>query len=217
MRNLAKSICIPDMRLILRAGLIFISITLISSCGDRVNDEQKPAFSLNDTVLVKAEAKKMFGDKLKFVQTGNFDEDSLQEVIVGIELSEDNSWGIKFTLLETENNHLVKKYESELLDGSFKESLVQKIKFPGYSYELIYYNSQDYYWGSGGGEVFVYLIDFAKTNTFYAHLFAESRKPIELFLSKNISDKELQKFLISTLKKDYPGLRLASEDVSLEF
>ncbi|MCK7523555.1 MAG: hypothetical protein MZV64_40860 [Ignavibacteriales bacterium] len=53
--------------------------------------------------------------------------------------------------------------------------------------------------------------------TYYTHLFSESRKPAELFLSKNIADPELRKFFISNFKKDYPDLKLASEDVSLEF
>ena len=123
----------------------------------------------------------------------------------------------KFILLELADNQLKKTFESELLDGSFKGCLVKKIKFPKMNYDLIYYNSQDYFWGSGGGEVFSYLINFAENKTYYTHLFSESRKPAELFLSKNITDSEIRKFFISNFKKDYPDLKLASEDVSLEF
>ena len=121
--------------------------------------------------------------------------------------------------IKTHNNEnqLVKKYETSLLDGSFKESLVRKIKFPKFKYELIYYNSQDYFWGSGGGEVFAYIINYAKKETFYAHLFSESRKQVELFLSKNITEPDLKKFFISSFKKDYPELKFTSDDVSLEF
>ena len=194
-----------------------IIIMLLPSCSDEKKSEQEPLFSLSDSLAVTTEAKKLFGNNLKLVLTGNFDSDSLQEVAVGIELTENNNWGIKFLILKIENNQLVKKYETNLLQGSFKESQVTKIKFSTYDFDLIYYNSQDYFWGSGGGEVFSYIIDLSGHNTFYAHLFSESRKPIELFLSKNITDQEIRNYFISTFRKDYPDLKLTAEDVSLDF
>ena len=216
-KHSAFLIFIPCTYAIRWAGLFFILITIIPSCSDKKEGDQKLIFSLTDSVMVNTETKKLLGDKLKFVLTGNFDEDSLQEIAAGIELSENNNWGIKFVLLEIKDSQLQQTYESGLLDGSFKDCLVNKIKFPNLNYDLIYYNSQDYFWGSGGGEVFAYVINFAERETFYAHLFSESRKPAELFLSKNISENDLRKFFISNFKKDYPGLKLASEDVSLEF
>lgn len=195
----------------------FALSALIPSCGDKKEDEQKPNFSFTDSVMVNGETKKILGDKLKIVLIGNFDEDSLQEVAAGIELTENNVWGIKFVMLELQDNQLVKKYETSLLDGSFKESLVKKIKFPKFKHEVIYYNSEDYFWGSGGGEVFAYIINLAENETFYAHLFSESRRPVELFLSKNITEPDLRKFFVSSFKEDYPELKLTSDDVSLEF
>lgn len=204
-----------------RASLLliftFVLSALIPSCSDKKEDVQKPVFSFTDSVMVNSETKKILGDNLKFILIGNFDKDSLQEIAAGIELTENNVWGIKFVLLELEDNQLVKKYETSLLDGSFKVSLVEKIKFPKFKHELIYYNSEDYFWGSGGGEVFAYIINLAENETFYAHLFSESRRPIELFLSKNITEPDLKKFFVSSFKKDYPELKLTSDDVSLEF
>lgn len=204
-----------------RASLLliftFVLSALIPSCSDKKEDEQKPNFSFTDSVMVNSETKKILGDKLKFILIGNFDKDSLQEIAAGIELNENNVWGIKFVMLELQDNQLVKKYETSLLDGSFKESLVKKIKFPKFKHEVIYYNSEDYFWGSGGGEVFAYIINLAENETFYAHLFSESRRPVELFLSKNITEPDLRKFFVSSFKEDYPELKLTSDDVSLEF
>lgn len=197
--------------------LICILILIIPSCSKEKKEEQEPTLSVDDSANVNTEVRKLLGDNLKIVITGNFDEDALQELVAGIELTENNNWGIKFILFEIENNQLVKKFETALLDGSFKESLVTKIKLPKFYHDLIYYDSQDYYWGSGGGEVFSYVVNFATGETYYAHLFSESRGPIELFLSKNITEPDLKKFFVSNFKKDYPNLRLASEDVSLEF
>jgi hypothetical protein len=215
-----KTIMLPPQKF-QRASLLliftFVLSALIASCSDKKEGEQKPNFSFTDSLMVNSETKKILGDKLKIVLIGNFDKDSLQEIAAGIELTENNVWGIKFVLLELEDNQLVKKYETALLDGSFKESLVKKIKFPKFKHEVIYYNSEDYFWGSGGGEVFAYIINLAENETFYAHLFSESRRPVELFLSKNITEPDLKKFFVSSFKKDYPELKLTSDDVSLEF
>lgn len=196
--------------------LLFVFV-IVSSCGDKKGDEQKPELVLSDSVAVKTKAESLLGKNLKFTLAGNFDEDSLKEVAAGLEVSETPNWGIRFVLLKKDGAQLVKRFETDILNGSFKESLVKKIMLPNHKHEMIYYNSQDYYWGSAGGEVFAYLIDFREGKTFYAHLFSETRRPVELFLSKNMSDTQIQKFFISEFKKDYPELRLASEDVSLEF
>lgn len=195
--------------------LIFILISL-PSCSTKKQGE-KPIISITDSLAVNKEAKKLLGDDLRFITTGDFAGDSLLEVAAGIEIVENNNWGIRFILLDIDDNKLVKKYETNLLDGSFKESFVQKIKLPKFDHELIYYNSQDYFWGSGGGEVFSYIIDFNKQETYYAHLFSESRRQVELFLSKNIVEPELKNFFVSVFKKDYPDLKLSSEDVTLEY
>src|SRR3989304_5605325 len=108
---------------------IIILISIIPSCSDKKEGDQKLIFSLTDSVMVNTETKKLLGDKLKFVLTGNFDEDSLQEIAAGIELSENNNWGIKFVLLEINDSQLQQTYEAGLLDGSFKDCLVNKIKF----------------------------------------------------------------------------------------
>lgn len=199
--------------------VIFISVLIVifSTCGNEKKEGLKPAISFSDSVSVLNEAKKMFGDQMKVFIIGNFDEDSVMEAAVGLEIIENNVWGIKFLLLEAEENKLTSKFETNLLDGSFKESLVKKVKFAAHNYELIYYNSEDYFWGSGGGEVFSYIINFAKGEVFYAHLFTESRRHVELYLSENIIDKDVREFFISNFKKDYPDLRLVSEDVTLEY
>jgi hypothetical protein len=190
---------------------------ILPSCSKEQKEEQKPTLSVADSVKVNDEIRKLHGDKLKIVISGNFDDDALQEVVAGIELIDSNIWGIKFILFQVEGNKLAKKSETAVLDGSFKECIVKKIELPKYNHDLIYYDSQDYYWGSGGGEVFSYVVNFATGETYYAHLFSESRGSVELFLSKNITEPDLKKFFISNFKKDYPNLQLASEDVSLEF
>ncbi|NWF88963.1 MAG: hypothetical protein HXY50_05810 [Ignavibacteriaceae bacterium] len=198
-------------------GLMVANSFIFLSCENKQDEKQDPAFSVYDTLRINDDVKKMFGKNFKAVLHGNFDEDSLQEVAVGIELTENNNWGIKFILLEATDNRLIKKFETELLDGSFNESVVSKLRISSYNYDFVYYNSQDYFWGSGGGEVFSYIIDFNSNSTYYAHLFSEMHRQVELFLSKNITVPEIKDYFISTFRKDYPEFRLSSQDVSLDY
>lgn len=197
--------------------LFVLFLLFFFACGEKKQNDIKPIISFSDSASVFNEAKNLFGDKLKTLLIGNFDEDTLKEAVAGIEIIDNNIWGIKFALLKIEGNTLVIKSETDLLDGSFKEALVKKIKFAGFNHELVYYSSQDYFWGSGGGEVFSYIINFSNTEVFYAHLFSQTSRQVELYLSENIKNDDLKKFFIYSFKKDYPELQLVSEDVTLEF
>ena len=88
-----------------------------------------------------------------------------------------------------------------------------KIKFSSEQGELIYYNSRDFYTGSGGGDVFLYLINMGKKQIYYAHLIVNRTTGAALFLSDNIEDPMMKKFFISYFKKDYAGLRLIETDI----
>jgi hypothetical protein len=93
---------------------------------------------------------------------------------------------------------------------------VDKIKFSSFDYDLVYYNSQSYFLGSGGGEVFSYIIDFENKQVYYAHLIVESESSTSLFISENTSSKELINFFTLTFKKDYPGLKLVQDDIIVD-
>ena len=198
--------------------ILSILITLfIISCGEKKHPAEKtePAIDYNNPAEVTSQAGKILGPDMKFAYKGNFDKDSVVEIAAGTELENKSEWGIQFYLLKLEKNKLEKTFQTDLLKGSFKESLTKKIEFPSFDYELIYYNSQDYFLGSGGGEVFSYIIDFKNQKTFYAHLFMEKEK-ISLYLSGNIDNQEIKNFFIANFKRDYPNLQIVSKDISLD-
>jgi hypothetical protein len=193
-------------------GMIFYS------CGD--SEEKKtqlaPAANLDNPEVMKQEVNKLLGENASVTFTGSFDNEPATEIAAGTETATKNIWGIKFSLLKKNKNVLVKDFQTKLLEGSFKDCLVNKIKFPSLNYELIYYNSQNYYMGTGGGEVFSYIIDFNNGKTFYAHLVAEPERPIYLYLSENIDNPEIKNFFIKNFKRDYSSLTLVSKDIDLE-
>jgi hypothetical protein len=196
---------------------VFSLILFIVSCGERKHpaENASPVKDFTSPAEVTAEAKKVLGEEMKFAYKGNFDKDSVTEIAAGTETENKREWGIQFYLLKLVNDKLEKVFQTNLLKGSFKESLTKKIEFPSFNYELLYYNSQDYFLGSGGGEIFSYLIDFKNQNTFYAHLFLEKEK-VSLFLSSNIDNSEIRNFFIANFKRDYPNLQIVMKDINID-
>jgi hypothetical protein len=192
---------------------------LLISCGEKNSEgpenSQKPDYQ--NPQFVMQQAQKTLGDNVKFAYKGRFNKDSVIEIAAGTESKNSKEWGIKFILLESNGNNFITAYQTALLNGSFSKCLVKKIKFPMFDYELIYYNSQDYFLGSGGGEVYSYLIDLNEGKTFLAHLVDEPGKPASLFLSENIDITEVKNFFISNFKRDYSGLKLVPKDIVLKY
>lgn len=198
---------------------LFLSALILSSCSDKKSaDEQaKQNADYENPEFVIQQAKKILGSNVKFAYKGKFDRDSVIEVAAGIEIQNEKDWGIKFILMKMENGRLTQVFQTPVLNGSFRECLVQKIKFPMFGYELIYYNSQDYFLGSGGGEVYSYVVNYTEDKTYYAHLIAEPNKPVSLYLSDNIDVPEIKSFFISNFKRDFPSFKVVSKDVVLKY
>jgi len=199
--------------------LSFLIIPLLISCGEKNTDStealQKADYE-NPQFVIQA-VKKTLGENVKFAYKGKYNKDSVVEIAAGTEIQNPKEWGIKFLLLKLNDNDLVTIYQTPLLNGSFNKCLVQKIKFPMFDYELIYYNSQGYFLGSGGGEVYSYLINFNEGKTYYAHLVDEPGKPVSLFLSDNIDINEVKSFFISNFKRDYPAVKVVPKDIVLNY
>jgi hypothetical protein len=199
--------------------LFFLLFPLLASCDgkDANNSGTTQKTDYENPQFVIQEAKKALGDNVKFAYKGKYNSDSVIEIAAGIEVQNPKEWGIKFLLLKLDGNKLSAVYQTALLNGSFNKCLVQKIKFPMFDYELIYYNSQGYFLGSGGGEVYSYLINFNEGKTYYAHLVDEPGNPASLFLSENIDINEVKSFFVSNFKRDYPAVKVAPKDIVLKY
>ncbi|WP_348343801.1 hypothetical protein [Ignavibacterium sp.] len=195
--------------------LLFFMLILINiSCSDK--SEKIPVINYEDKKQVLDVVKKFFDENVSVAFGGVFDESDKETIIAGIEKNDKSEWGIKFYQLQQIDNEFKIKFETKALDGSFKESLVDKIKFPMRNYEMIYYNSQGYFMGSGGGEVISYIIDFGKKEIYYAHLVADPEIPPSLYISPNTQDRYIREFFYSYFKRDYPKLRIVEEDIKID-
>ncbi len=199
--------------------LILLQALILISCGENKNNNQpignQPDF--NNPEVVLQQAKNILGDNVKFAYKGYFDNDSTVEIAAGTEVQSEKNYGIKFTLLKEINGQLSTVYESPVLNGSFKECLVKKIKFPMFNYELVYYNSQSFYLGSGGGEVFSYIVNYKDKKVYYAHFISVPSHPVSLYLSDNIDVEGIKNFFISIFKRDYPTFKVIDKDIILKY
>ncbi len=191
---------------------------LLFSCGGKKDDTSETnIIDFENPEVVLQQAQKVLGANVKLAYKGKFDSDSVIEIAAGLEVQDAKDWGIKFALLKMSDNKLNPVFETSLLNGSFKECHVQKINLPSLNYELIYYNSQDYFLGSGGGEVYSYIINYNENKTYYAHLIAEPGRPTSLYLSDNIDVPEVKSFFLTNFKRDYPGFKMVSKDIVLKY
>ena len=198
-------------------ALFFISLFFLASCGDS-NKEKKdkaPLKDYNDSSVQLKEAKNLLGEQVKVTFIGNFDGSINQEIAAGSEINTKEEWGIKFISIDVSGEKPKKVFESNLLEGSFEDSRLEKLNLPTKNYDLLYYNSRDYFMGTGGGEIFSYIVDFDEKEIYNAHLVVGNQK-VSLYLSENINDDSVRKFFLDTFKKDFPTFILVSKDIEYD-
>lgn len=188
---------------------------ILLSCTD-IKDDVLPRIEFENKIQLIELSKRTLGDEVVSAFGGFFDSSPRKKIAAILETDENVEWGIKFVLLEELKGKLEIIYQSQVMSGSHKESFLDKIKFPSFDYELLYYNSQGYFVGTGGGEIYSYIVDFGSKEIYYAHLVLEARRSPSLFISPNTVNKDVTNFFIQIFRKDYPNLKTVQEDISLE-
>ena len=191
--------------------LAFVSSLIFSGSGCKKNNEPPPYKLFENEQLVAKTAKDLVGENISFVSAGYFESDSLKSIVAGVEISQKDLYGIKFYLISWINGEFQIKFSTDVLNGSFVQCMVNKIKFSGFDTELIYYNSKNYFLGNASGDVYSHVIDFNKLKVYSAHLSVITEGRVSLELSDNIDNPMLKNFFISYFRKDYPNLRLVEK------
>ncbi|HPI38023.1 MAG TPA: hypothetical protein PK397_08785 [Ignavibacteriaceae bacterium] len=207
-----------EQKLLLKCKAITLfaaAVLILAGCENVFNSKNphsKPDF--NDPEELLNFAKQEVGDSVEAVVYDFFDVDSVRKVAVGIEVLNDEEWGIRFAFYKEYKDTLLLVYKTELLDGSMNESEFKAVKIDK-DYNYLYYNSKSYFLGSGGGEIMAYLVDLPDRQVYYSHLFMIPNKPVSLYLSKNIKQDSIKDYFIALFKNDYPELKIVSTDVKL--
>jgi len=188
-------------------GIISLLLFLVG-CGKKESNQ----VNYNDMRAIKNLAAQLIDKKIEFVTSGNFSSEEAKSIVAGTEVSGKNQWGISFSLIEKIDDEFKVVYNTGLLEGSFDKCIVDKMKLSSFKGEMVYYNSRDFYLGTGGGDVFLYIINFSAKEIYYAHLIVQKSAGVSLYLSENIEDPMIRKFFIRYFKKDYSTLRIIKSD-----
>ncbi len=196
---------------ILIGFLLVVLIIVIGGC--KKSYEPPPHNLFENEQLVLKTAKDLVGENISFTTAGFFETDTVKSIVAGVEVSEGSEWGIKFYLISWMEGEFKIKYQTGLLNGSFVQCLVNKIKFSDYDNELIYYNSKSYFLGNASGDIYSHIIDLKKLKVYSAHLSMISEGRVSLDLSQNIDDTMIKNFFVSYFRRDYPNLRLVERAI----
>ncbi len=195
--------------------LIILLVLFFYNCS---NKKEKPTvrFNFEDESQVLQVVQNHFDKNIIKVFIGNFESNNRLSVVACAENKDSVDWGIKFYHFLQENDNIVCNYETEILPGSLKESKIDKIKISDKPFELLYYNSLNFFMGSGGGEIYSYIIDLNEKQLYYAQFVNDIDIPASLYISENTEDLKLRNFIISNFKRDYPNLKIVDKKIKLD-
>lgn len=193
-------------------GLLLLVLFIVIG-GCKKSYEPPPHNLFENEQLVLKTAKDLVGENISFTTAGFFETDTVKSIVAGVEVSDGNEWGIKFYLISWMEGEFKIKYQTGLLNGSFVQCLVNKIKFSDFDNELIYYNSKSYFLGNASGDIYSHIIDLKKLKVYSAHLSMISEGSVSLDLSQNIDDTMIKNFFVSYFRRDYPNLRLVERAI----
>lgn len=190
---------------------IFVALILFAqiSCSDKKDDIKQIDFS--DANQLKQFAKSIAGDQFKYATYENFDSDTIKEIVIGREIETGDEWGIKFSFYSTKQNRQ-EVYTTILLEGSFNGASVMPMKVAGKDHQLLYYNSGDFFLGSGGGEIFTYVIDYVDKKVHAAKLFVERSGEAKLQILTDGQEETIENYFITFYKKEYPELSIITNN-----
>ena len=198
--------------------LFFIFFFILNGCNKKTEkvDTNILLKKYNSQVFLLKKVQEVLGKDVYFAVKGNFDNKNNLEIAAVKEINKIDTAGIQFFLLGLKETDLSVISSTKILRGSLTKSFTNKIKFPFFNYELLYYNSNDYYIGSGGGEQFSYIINFKENETYYSHLVSVSKKLGQIYISKNIKRKEIKNFFLSNAKRDFPNIKVSATDINID-
>lgn len=140
-----------------------------------------------------------------------FNESEIYGVACTEEVNTIAEWGIRFVLLKPVSDSIEVVYKSSVLEGSLSEAVLKSVRINNFNYDFLYYNSGAYFIGSGGGDVYLYMVDFNMQVIYQVYGEVTSNGSLVLHLSGNIPE-EIKDFFISELRAEYSSLIIGSPD-----
>jgi hypothetical protein len=96
-------------------GLLLVVLFIVIG-GCKKSYEPPPHNLFENEQLVLKTAKDLVGENISFTTAGFFETDTVKSIVVGVEVSDGNEWGIKFYLISWMEGEFKIKYQTGLLD-----------------------------------------------------------------------------------------------------
>jgi hypothetical protein len=135
---------------------------------------------------------------------GNFS--NAKDVVYAVLIDDQtkNLCHLKIKFIRKFDTYYQAAYSSPSLEGIKKSFGLEKAILPGLSYQLLYFDSGGYYLGSGGGEIFSYLIDAEMARTYSALLRIGDGNPPQILIPRSCNRIEVRNYFIKKLQGLYP-------------
>lgn len=194
------------------SGFLVLLIFFLISCSEK---KKNPTLNYEDSNQVLLILNENFDKDISKVFIGKFDNQNEISVVAFAEKDDSLNWGIKFYHFYQKDDGIICNFETNVLEGTLRDIIIEKIKIKNMPFEMIYYNTSDYFMGSAGGEIFAYIINFNDKEIYSAHFVNDYDTPASLFISDN-TDIYIRNFFISNFKKEFPKLKIVDKDIKLD-
>ena len=189
-----------------------LTLLILTGCGENGKPgspgEHQPATALN----LKDKVQMIYGDIFDTLLVERTSKNEAESVIGGRSFNSVKEYGVKFTAFTGKREQVQVLYRTPLLEGQVKEGEVSFRDFSGIPYKILVYSTGSYFYGNSGGEVFLYLIDFAKKRVYASHYGFDMDNEAKLFIDPKLQNKEMVNFISAYFRKDFPPFQVVNRD-----
>lgn len=192
-------------------------LIFIVGCGEKKkSDPEAVQNESSNSSSVLTQIQKEILPEARELVSGEFLPGDNTLLAVLCEVNTATEWGVRINILKADNSKFLHYYTTSTLEGAFDQGIFQSVRFPETEYDMLIYDTEDYFLGTSGGEVFYYVIDPLEKRTFYSHLVIKSADTPQLFVQPEISSTVIRNFIINKFRSDYPELVISSSDIVIE-
>lgn len=209
----------PARRLLFFSFLIFLCS--VYSCNENKVDKQTEqeigdSLSVSRITFIKSRTAVKLNAKALGVLFGNFTDSTklICAILLKMESKDLKNLSIAFvdtSLINSENFVL---YVTDPLEGDPENTELTSVLLTDSPHPLVYFNTGDFLMGTGGGEVYHYLIDAAKKQIYPAHFIADKANGFGLFLPLISRAAEIREFFHTRVSKQFSPLSTLKRDIS---
>ncbi len=196
--------------------ILIISIFLVSGCkqSGKNNSPETPSSSI--AVPVDSLLARKFGTTSLRKLSTSLNIDGTNNFAVCFEPKSGKGGGIVLALVGINQDTLTTLFNSSLLDGSVEKTSISLLTDPrDTTNKFAYYDTGDYLLGSGGGEMYIYIISLKFPELVQAHLIITSTAPPKLYIHPNCPGT-IALLIENELRADYPGFQRIKKDRSID-